>query len=188
MDMTTIPRPILRRWAAAVVAAISLLVVLAGCAVASPAAGFDTAAPSAANPSVSAQSTAHASASSVRVVLRFGDEAATATLSDSPAARQFAAMLPLALKLKDPMGQAKSGQLPRPIDAGGVPPIFDPAVGEIYYSADGNTFAIFYDDLGQSIPDPGLVHLGTVDTGMDRIADASNRFTLHVELANYTRF
>ena len=121
-------------------------------------------------------------------MLRFGDEATTATLSGSPAARQFAAMLPLELKLKDPMGQAKSGQLPRPIDASGVAPIFDPAVGEIHYSADGNTFAIFYDDLGQSIPDPGLIHVGTVDTGMDRIADASNRFAVQVELANYTRF
>ena len=124
----------------------------------------------------------------MRVVLRFGDEVATATLSDSPAAREFAAMLPLQLKLKDPMGQAKSGQLPRPIDASGVAPIFDPAVGEIYYSADGSTLAIFYDDLGQSIPDPGLVRLGTVDTGMDRIAEAGNRFTVTVELANYTTF
>ena len=100
-----------------------------------------------------------ASTGSARIVLRFGDEFATATLSDTPAAREFAAMLPLQLKLHDPMGQAKSGPLPRPIDAARGEPVFDPAVGEIYYSAPSGTFAIFYDDLGQSIPDPGLVRL-----------------------------
>jgi hypothetical protein len=71
----------------------------------------------------------------VRIVLRFGDEFGAATLSDTPAAREFAAMLPLQLKLDDPMGQAKSGPLLRPIDAAGGAPVFDPAAGEIYYSA-----------------------------------------------------
>ena len=112
-------------------------------------------------------STSPASTDSVRIVLRFGDEFATATLAETPAAREFVAMLPLQLKLQDPMGQAKSGRLPRPIDVTGAEPVFDPAVGEIYYSAASGTFAIFYEDLGHSIPDPGLVRLGTVDTGMD---------------------
>ena len=66
--------------------------------------------------------------------------------------------------------------------------VFDPAVGEIYYSAPSSTFAIFYDDLGQSIPNPGLVRLGAVDTGMDRIADAGNRFTVQIYLADHVRF
>jgi hypothetical protein len=36
-------------------------------------------------------------------------------------------VLPLQLKLRDPMGQAKSGRrLPRPIDATGGEPVFDP--------------------------------------------------------------
>lgn len=125
---------------------------------------------------------------SVRIVLRFGDESAAATLADTPAAREFAAMLPLQLKLHDPMGQAKSGHLPRPIEATGVEPVFDPAVGEIYYSAPSSTFAILYDDLGQTIPAPGLVRLGSVDTGMDRIAEAGNRFTVRIDLASYTVF
>jgi hypothetical protein len=121
-------------------------------------------------------------------VLRFGDEFATATLSDTPAAREFAAMLPLRLELRDPMGQAKSGALPRPIDAAGGAPVFDPAVGEIYYSAPSGRFAIFYDDLGQSIPDPGLVRLGTVDAGTDGIAEAGNRLTVQIYFADHMRF
>jgi hypothetical protein len=51
-----------------------------------------------------------------------------------------------------------------------------------------NTFAIFYDDLGQSIPDPGLVRLGTVDTRTDRIAEASSRFTVQIYLTDHVRF
>jgi hypothetical protein len=41
------------------------------------------------------------------------------------------------------MGQAKSGPLPRPIDAASGEPVFDPVVSEIYYSAPSSTFAIF---------------------------------------------
>ena len=176
--MTTTPRPTFRRWAGAVLAAASLVGVLAGCSLASPGAGLDS-------PNMSPTS---ASMDAVRIVLRFGDQSAAATLADTPAAREFSAMLPLELTLRDPMGQAKSGPLPRPIDVSGVQPVFDPAVGQIYYSAPSGTFAIFHDDLGQSVPDPGLVRLGAVDTGLDRIADAGNRFTVQIDLAEHPAF
>jgi hypothetical protein len=182
-DMTTTFRSVRRR-TGAVLATASLVTVLAGCSTDSPTAGIiNTTAPS---PTVVSQPSA--STGSVRIVLRFGDEFATATLSDTLPAREFAAMLPLQLELHDPMGQAKSGRLPRPIDATGSEPVFDPSVGEIYYSARSGTFAIFYYDLGQSIPDPGLIRLGTVDTGTDRIADAGNRLTVQIYLANNIRF
>ena len=129
-----------------------------------------------------------ASTDSVRIVLRFGDETAAATLADTPAAREFAAMLPLELDLRDPMGQAKSGPLPRPLDVSDTEPVFDPAVGQIYYSAPSGTFAIFYADLGQSIPDPGLIRLDTVETNTDQIADAGNHFTVRIDLVDHVRF
>jgi len=174
-----------RRRTAAVLATTSLVALLAGCSTESPIAGINTTAPS---PSTVVGPPPLASTGSARIVLRFGDEFATATLSDSPAAREFAAMLPLQLKLHDPMGQAKSGPLPRPIDAAGSGPVFDPAVGEIYYSAPSSTFAILYDDLGQSIPDPGLVRLGVLDGGLDAIDSAGNRFTVQIYLADHVRF
>ena len=173
-----------RRRTAAVLATTSLVALLAGCSTESPIAGINTTAPS---PSTVVGPPPLASTGSARIVLRFGDEFATATLSDAPAAREFAAMLPLQLKLHDPMGQAKSGPLPRPIDAAGSGPVFDPAVGEIYYSAPSSTFAILYDDLGQSIPDPGLVRLGVLDGGLDAIASAGNRFTVQIYLADHVR-
>jgi hypothetical protein len=182
-DMTTTFRSVRGR-TAAVLATASLVAVLAGCSTESPTAGSNATAPS---PST-VVSPRSASSGSVRIVLRFGDEFATATLSDTPAAREFAAMLPLQLKLRDPMGQAKSGPLPRPIDAAGGEPVFDPTVGEVYYSANSNTFAIFYEDLDQSIPEPGLVRLGTVDAGTDRIAEAGRRFTVQIYLTDHVRF
>jgi hypothetical protein len=178
--MTIPPRSPFRRLAGAVLAAASLVGVLAGCSLAGPAAGLDSP-----NLPVTPAST---STGSIRIVLRFGNETAVATLTDTPAAREFAAMLPLDLDLRDPMGQAKSGPLPRPLDVSGTEPVFDPAVNQIYYSAPSSTFAIFYTDLGQSIPDPGLIRLGTVEAGPDQIADAGNHFTVRIDLADHPAF
>jgi hypothetical protein len=176
-----------RLLAGVLLVAATLGVMLAGCSISGPGSGSDQTLPAASTvPTV--PTSPRASTGSVRVVLRLSNGLATATLDDTPAAREFAAMLPLQLKLHDPMGQAKSGPLPRPLDAAGGEPVFDPAVGEIYYSAPSNTFAIFYDDLGQSIPDPGLVRLGTIDSSTDRIAEAGNRMTLQIYLADHVRF
>jgi hypothetical protein len=71
--------------------AAALAAVLAGCSV--------SAGPGAAgsgSPSATARGTA-----GVPVVLQFGDRVATATLTDTPEARQFAAMLPVTVDLKD---------------------------------------------------------------------------------------
>ena len=94
-------------------------------------------------------------------------------------------MLPLELDLHDAMGQAKSGQLDLPIDVTGADLVFDPAVGEIYYWPPSGDVAIFYDDLGQPIPPPGLVRLGVVETGLDAIAAAGNRFTIRIDRADH---
>ena len=164
--MTTTLRAIRRRVGA--IAAGSVVAVLVGCSVGSLAVGDDTSVSSTTQPSSRFATPPPDSTDSVRIELHFGDELATATLAGTPAAREFAAMLPLQLDLRDPMGQAKSGRLPRPLDVTGVEAVFDPAVGHIYYWAPSATLAIFYEDFGHSVPDPGLVPLGTVDIGIDR--------------------
>ena len=183
--MTARLHPRLR--AGALLVAATLGVLLAGCSISAPESGSAPTLP-AASTAPTVLTSPRASTGSLRVVLRLSNGLATATLDDTPAARGFAAMLPLQLELHDPMGQAKSGPLPRRIDSASGAPVFDPAVGEIYYSAPSNTFAIFYDDLGQSIPNPGLVRLGTVDSSTDRIAEAGNRFTVQIYLADHVRF
>jgi hypothetical protein len=115
-----------------------------------------------------------------RIVLRVSDGRATATLVATPAARQLAAMLPLRLTLRDAMGQAKTGQLPHRIDVSGVRRVIDPDVAAIYYWPPGGDIGIYYDDLGQTVPLPGMVRLGSVDGGLDAIASAGNRFTVWI--------
>ncbi|GAA1869728.1 cyclophilin-like fold protein [Asanoa iriomotensis] len=116
----------------------------------------------------------------VAVVLRFGDHVLTATLTDTPAAREFAAMLPLTVQLKDVWGQAKSGRLPRPLSVEDVRTIHDPKPGEIYFWPTTDVIAFYYDDLGQTVPDPGLALLGVLDAGIDQLADAGGQVTVQV--------
>jgi hypothetical protein len=183
-DMNVTARFHHRLRAGALLVAATLAVMLTGCSISDPGSGTDQTLPAASIAPTSPRD----STGSMRVVLRLSNGLATATLDDTPAAREFAAMLPLQLELRDPMGQAKSSPLPRALDATGDNRVFDPAVGEIYYSPPSSTFAIFYDDLGQSIPDPGLVRLGVLDSGLDVIDSAGNRFTVQIYLADHVRF
>jgi hypothetical protein len=97
------------------------------------------------------------------------------------AARAIAAMLPLRVTLDDPMGQAKSGPLPSPIDVTSAARVLDTSVGELYYWAPSHTVAIFYDDLGQSVLPPGLVRLGVVGSGLSAISTSRNSFPVRIE-------
>ncbi|MEW1840044.1 cyclophilin-like fold protein [Nonomuraea angiospora] len=124
--------------------------------------------------------------SGMPVVLWLGDQAVTASLIDTPPSRQFAAMLPLTVQLTDAWGQAKAGPLPRPLTLGGGVPIHDPTPGEIYFWPSSGVIAVYYDDLGQTVPDPGLVRLGVVKAGLDRLAEAGERVTVRIEPAAAT--
>jgi hypothetical protein len=114
-------------------------------------------------------------------VLRVRDGQATATLDDTPAAREFAAMLPLQLTLHGAMGQPKTGRLPYSIDDPDADRVVDPDVADIYYWPPSGDIGIFYDDLGQSVPPPGMVRLGSVDSGLDAIASAGSRFMVWID-------
>jgi hypothetical protein len=116
-------------------------------------------------------------------VLRFGDRVATATLAQTPECRQFMAMLPATVNLKDVWGQAKSGRLPTMLTVEGSAPVHDPVPGDIYFWPLSEVLAIYYDDLGQAVPDPGLFRLGSVDSGLDALAGAGRRFTVRIEPA-----
>jgi hypothetical protein len=164
----------IRRQGGALLAAACVVATLSACS------GDDTTV-SSTQPSSRFATTLPVSTDSLRIEMHIGDDLATATLAGTPAARDLAAMLPLQLDLSDPMGQAKSGRLPGSLDLTGAEPVFDPAVGELYYWPPSDTIAIFYEDFGHSIPDPGLVRVGTVDSGMDRIAEAGNDFTVRMD-------
>jgi hypothetical protein len=137
------------------------------------------------SPSGSSSGTASA-ASGIPVVLRFGDHVVAATLTDTPSSRQFTAMLPVTVQLKDAWGQAKSGRLPHLLTVGDDAPVHDPTPGGIYFWPPSGMIAVYYDDLGQAVPDPGLVRLGVVEAGLDSLANAGNRLTVRIESAAAT--
>ena len=56
-------------------------------------------------------------------------------------------------------------------------------MGDLAYWSPSATVSIVYDDLGQTVPEPGLVRLGVIDTGLSEIADADNDVTVRIDLA-----
>jgi hypothetical protein len=96
----------------------------------------------------------------MKIRLLIGDSVHTATLLDTPAARDFASQLPLTLSLKDYESTEKIADLPRKLAAEGAPEGHDPSPGDIAYYAPWGNLAIYYRDFGYS---RGLVQLGRID-------------------------
>jgi hypothetical protein len=117
-----------------------------------------------------------------RLTLHVGDEVATATLENTAAAQRFASMLPLDVTLRDAMGQAKSGRLPQPLEVSVAERVLDPEVLGIYYWPPSGRIAIFHEDLGHLVPPPGLVRLGTVDSGLDVVTSVGSQ-TVRIEVS-----
>jgi hypothetical protein len=115
----------------------------------------------------------------VRIRLTTGSRQATATLEDNAAARDLASMLPLTVAMSDLFGREKPGLLPRAL-TGDVTPVFTYRVGQLaYWPPDHNIFVVYAGD-GLPVPGPGLIPLGTVDTGLDVIAGAGSDFELTI--------
>ena len=90
----------------------------------------------------------------------------TATLDDSPAARDFASLLPLTLTLEDYNSTEKISTLARRISVEGAPAGIDPSPGDLTYYAPWGNLAIFYKDFGYS---RGLVKLGAIVSGEEAL-------------------
>lgn len=176
--MTATLTPSIRRRTAVTAMAAALAAVITGCASATGPYGntATVAAPSAA--SITASFTP-----GVRVVLQLDSRVAAATLADTPASKELAARLPLTVEMSDTWGQAKAGRLPHPVPVDAAARTLKPTPGGIYYWPDTATLAVYYDDLGQSVPPPGLIHLGEVDTGVDEIADSGRHLTVRIDRA-----
>lgn len=95
-----------------------------------------------------------------RIIFTVGAETLSATLDDSPAARDFAEMLPLEITLSDYHGIEKVGDLGRELDSTGMPPSYEPKAGDITQYAPWQNLAIFVAPFSNS---RGLVRLGQFD-------------------------
>jgi hypothetical protein len=101
----------------------------------------------------------------MKIRLQVGTTPLTATLLDSKASRDFASLLPLTLTMNDLFRREKYGHLPRPISEEGKR-AHAYEVGQIAYWPPGPDVAVYYRQDGQPIPDPGIIILGTIDSGV----------------------
>jgi len=95
-----------------------------------------------------------------------GNHAITARLNDSEAARDFAAMLPLTIQMDDHLRREKTGIIPRSLSERTLGSSTY-GLGDLGYWRPRNTFVIFYRQDGLTIPGPGIVLLGKVDSGVE---------------------
>jgi hypothetical protein len=119
-----------------------------------------------------------------RIELVVGDKTATATLADTPEARAFAAKLPVSVEMHDGFGQAKTGRLPGKLGIDDAARARSYAAGDLSYWSPSGKIAVVYDPLGESVPPPGLVRLGSVHAGLSAIASAGNDFAMTIRAAH----
>ena len=103
----------------------------------------------------------------VNIRIAIGSANMVATLDDNPTARDFVALLPLTVTLRDFSSAEKvSGALPKRLSEEGAPATDAGAVGDIAYYAPWGNIA-FYRGGG---PDaPGVIKIAKITSGIDAL-------------------
>ena len=104
----------------------------------------------------------------MKIRLRIDNKVLTATLADNKTARDFVSLLPLTLTMNDLFGREKFGHLPRAISEEGKR-THTYAIGDIAYWCPGPDVAIYYQQDGEKIPDPGIIAIGKIDSGVEAL-------------------
>ena len=104
----------------------------------------------------------------MKIRLRIDNKVLTATLGDNKTARDFVSLLPLTLTMNDLFGREKFGHLPRAISEEGKR-THTCAIGDIAYWSPGRDVAIYYQQDGEKIPDPGIIAIGKIDSGVEAL-------------------
>lgn len=102
----------------------------------------------------------------------------TATLLDSPTARDFVSLLPLKVKLEDYGDTEKISYLPRKLSTQAAPSGSEPIAGDVSYYAPWGNLAIFRKDFRYS---NGLINLGKIDTGFEFL-NAAGSFEATIDI------
>ena len=117
---------------------------------------------------------------SMKITLEVGDKALTATLIDSKTAHDFVSLLPLTLTMNDLFGREKFAHLPRAISTEGKR-THTYEVGDIAYWSPGPDVAIYYRNDGEKIPEPGIIVIGKIDSGVAAL-DVAGSVKVTIEL------
>jgi hypothetical protein len=99
----------------------------------------------------------------MKIRLTLDGAVVTATLDNTPTARDFAALLPLSLTLKNYADVERIADLPRRLSIDGAPQGTTPQPGDIAYYAPWGNVAFF---VAGDVYASGLVRLGRVDSGL----------------------
>ncbi len=110
-----------------------------------------------------------------------GTQILIATLDDTPAARDFATLLPMNLMLRDYHSTEKIADLPRRLDTKDAPASYAPEVGDITYYAPWGNLAIFYKPFQNSA---GLIRLGRLDGPTDALLEHAAT-QVHIKFAEF---
>lgn len=114
----------------------------------------------------------------IQIRLIVDEEVLTAVLEDNPTSRDFAKMLPLKLAMRDYNGTEKICNLPGKLSTKDSSEGFNPSIGDITLYAPWGNLAIFYRDFTWS---KGLIHLGRITSGMNKLASLKGDFELQIE-------
>ena len=102
----------------------------------------------------------------MKIRLRIGNRPLTGTLIDSKTAQDFVSLLPITLTMNDLFGREKFAHLPQAISTEGKR-THTYEVGDIAYWSPGPDVAIYYQHDGEKIPNPGIIVIGKLDSGVD---------------------
>jgi len=116
----------------------------------------------------------------MRIRLKIEDKVLTAKLVDSKTTREFVSLLPLTLTMNDLFRREKFAHLPRAISEEGKR-THTCEVGQVVYWSPGPDVAIFYRNDGEKIPNPGIIVIGKVDSGVE-VLDGVGSVKVAVEL------
>lgn len=105
---------------------------------------------------------------SMKIRLRVNDKIVTATMIDSKTTQDFISLLPLTLDMNDLFRREKYAHLPKTISTEGAR-AHTYEVGEIVYWSPGPDIAIYYRQDGEGIPNPGIIVIGKIDSGVESL-------------------
>jgi hypothetical protein len=112
--------------------------------------------------------------------LRSAAEELVAAGHDSKTTRDFVSLLPLTLTMNDLFRREKFAHLPRAISEEGKRS-HTYEVGQVVYWSPGPDVAIFYRNDGEKIPNPGIIVIGKIDSGVAAL-DVAGSVKVTIEL------
>src|SRR5438046_3055198 len=118
--------------------------------------------------------------SAVKIKLTIDNKILTATLADNKTARDFISLLPLTLTINDLFGREKYARLPRAISQEGKR-THTYQIGDLAYWSPSHDVAVYYRQDGEKIPEPGIIVIGKIDSGVAAL-DVAGSVKVTIEL------